>query len=178
RSPNPGLEAAAARLAAAVAGGERVLIHGDYDADGISGTALLMLGLRELGATVEAHVPNRLTDGYGIHPARVDELAARADLLVTVDCGISILAEGAALRARRGDVIVTDHHTPGEELPDCLVVHPRLSPLARAGLPELTGAGVAFHLLWALRERLGLEPPLDYADLATLGTVADVAPLL
>ena len=178
RSPNPGLEAAAARLAAAVAGGERVLIHGDYDADGISGTALLMLGLRELGATVEAHVPNRLTDGYGIHPGRVDELAARADLLVTVDCGISNLAEVAALRARGVDVIVTDHHTPGEELPDCLVVHPRLSPLARAGLPELTGAGVAFHLLWALRERLGLEPPLDYADLATLGTVADVAPLL
>src|SRR5690606_39739212 len=61
--------------------------------------------------------------------------------------------------------IVTDHHTPGEQLPDCLVVHPKLSPLARDGLPELTGSGVAFHLLWALHERLGLEAPLEYADL-------------
>src|SRR5690606_8137363 len=74
--------------------------------------------------------------------------------------------------------IVTDHHTPGEQLPDCLVVHPKLSPLARDGLPELTGSGVAFHLLWALHERLGLEAPLEYADLATIGTIADVAPLL
>lgn len=178
RSPNPSLEEAAARLARAIERGERVLVHGDYDADGITGTAVMLLGLRELGGKVEAHVPNRLTDGYGIHPGRVDELATRADLLLTVDCGVTNLAEIAALRARGVEVIVTDHHTPGSELPDCLVVHPCLSPLARAGLPELTGSGVAFHLLWALRERLGLEPPLDYADLATLGTVADVAPLL
>ncbi|HEX7038918.1 MAG TPA: single-stranded-DNA-specific exonuclease RecJ, partial [Trueperaceae bacterium] len=178
RSPNPGLDQAAERLAAAIASGRRVLIHGDYDADGITGSALLLLGLRELGGNVSAHVPNRLTDGYGIHPGRVDELASRADLLLTVDCGVTNLAEIAALRSRGVEVIVTDHHTPGEELPDCLVVHPRLSPLARAGLPELTGSGVAFHLLWALRERLGLEAPLDYADLATIGTIADVAPLL
>lgn len=178
RSPNPTLEAAAARLAQAVESGERVLVHGDYDADGITGTAIMLLGLRELGANVESHVPNRLTDGYGIHPGRVEDLAARADLLLTVDCGVTNLAEIADLQARGVEVIVTDHHTPGHELPDCLVVHPRLSPLARAGLPELTGSGVAFHLLWALRERLGLEAPLDYADLATMGTVADVAPLL
>ncbi len=178
RSPNPSLAEAAARLAGAIERGERVLIHGDYDADGITGTALLLLGLRELGAKASAHVPNRLTDGYGIHPGRVDELASRADLLLTVDCGVTNLEEIAALRARGVEVIVTDHHTPGPELPDCLVVHPRLSPLARAGLPELTGSGVAFHLLWALRERLGLDAPLDYADLATMGTVADVAPLL
>jgi len=177
-SPNPTLVEAAARLAEAVERGERVLIHGDYDADGITGTALLLLGLRELGGRVEAHIPNRLTDGYGIHPDRVEELAARADLLLTVDCGVTNLAEVAALKARGVEVIVTDHHTPGQELPDCLVVHPRLSPLARAGLPELTGSGVAFHLLWALRERLGLEPPFDYADLAAIGTIADVAPVL
>ncbi len=178
RSPNPGLVDAAARLAEAVQRGERVVVHGDYDADGITGTAILLLGLRELGGKVEAHVPDRLTDGYGISMARVDELASKADLLVTVDCGITNLAEVAALQARGVEVIVTDHHTPGDELPSCLVVHPRLSPLARAGLPELTGSGVAFHLLWALHERLGLEAPLDFADLATIGTIADVAPLL
>ena len=177
-SPNPSLAAAAERLAEAVRTRRRVLIHGDYDADGISGTAVLLLGLRELGAEVEAFIPDRLTDGYGVNPARLDEHAERAELFVTVDCGISNLAEVAELQRRGVEVIVTDHHTPGEELPECLVVHPGLSPLARQGLPELTGAGVAFHLLWALRQRLGLEAPLEYADLATLGTIADVAPLL
>ena len=177
-SPNPTLPLAAERLARAVRAGERILIHGDYDADGISGTATLLLGLRELGATVAAFIPDRLTDGYGIHPDRVPEHAERADLFLTVDCGVTNLREIAALQAAGVEVIVTDHHSPGEALPDCLVVHPGLSPAAGHGLPELTGAGVAFHLLWAVRDRLGLEPPLEYADLATLGTIADVAPLL
>jgi len=177
-SPNPALPEAAARLANAVHHQRRILIHGDYDADGISGTAILVLGLRELGANVEAFIPNRLTDGYGVNPDRVPEHAERAELFVTVDCGVSNLSEVAALQQLGVEVIVTDHHTPGEVLPDCLVVHPGLSPLAQHGLPELTGAGVAFHLLWALRSHLGLGAPLDYTDLATLGTIADVAPLL
>ncbi len=177
-SPNPALPAAAERLADAVRSGRRILIHGDYDADGISGTAVLLLGLRELGAKAEAFIPDRLTDGYGVNPERLDEHAERAELFITVDCGITNLEEVAELQRRGVEVIVTDHHTPGEQLPDCLVVHPGLSPLARQGLPELTGAGVAFHLLWALRLNLGLDAPLEYADLATLGTIADVAPLL
>lgn len=172
------LAEAASRLERAIRDRERILIHGDYDADGISGTAVLVLGLRELGATVDAFLPNRLEDGYGIHPDRVPEHAARADLFVTVDCGISNLSEVAQLTAAGVDVIVTDHHTPGDALPDCLVVHPGLSPTATPGSAELTGAGVAFHLLWALRRRMDLEPPLEFADLATLGTIADVAPLL
>lgn len=178
KSPNPALDAAAERLEQAVRERKRILIHGDYDADGISGTAVLLLGLRELGASVEAFIPDRLTDGYGIHPDRVPEHAEHAELFVTVDCGITNLSEIERLREAGVEVIVTDHHTPGDVTPDCLVVHPRLSPLAHHGLPELTGAGVAFHLLWALRERMGLEPPFEYADLAALGTIADVAPLL
>lgn len=177
-SPNPSLSEAAARLAKAIDHGERILIHGDYDADGITGTAILLLGLRELGAKADAFIPDRLRDGYGVHPDRVPEHAARADLFITVDCGISNAAEVARLRELGVDVMITDHHTPGETLPDALIVHPRLSPLAVHGLPELTGAGVAFHLLWALRERLGEPPPLDYVDLAAIGTIADVAPLL
>lgn len=178
KSPNPALDAAAERLERAVRERKRILIHGDYDADGISGTAVLLLGLRELGANVEAFIPDRLTDGYGIHPDRVPEHAERAELFVTVDCGITNLSEIARLSAAGVEVIVTDHHTPGDAAPDCLVVHPRLSPLAHHGLPELTGAGVAFHLLWALRDRMGLEPPFEYADMAAIGTIADVAPLL
>ncbi len=177
-SPNPALAQAAERLALAVRQNKRILVHGDYDADGISGTAVLYLGLQELGANVATFIPNRLTDGYGVHLDRVPEHIARSDLFITVDCGVTNLAEIEALQAADVEVIVTDHHTPGTALPDCLVVHPGLSPAARHGLPELTGAGVAFHLLWALRTALGMEAPLEYADLATLGTIADVAPLL
>ncbi len=174
----PDLERAAARLADAVEAGRRVLVHGDYDADGISGTAVLTLGLRALGGRVTPFIPHRILDGYGIHPDRVAEHAAACDLFVTVDCGISNLAEIRQLQAAGIEVIVSDHHAPGEDLPDCLVVHPATSPLAGHGLPQLTGAGLAYHLLWAVHERLGLEAPVAYADLATIGTIADVAPLL
>jgi single-stranded-DNA-specific exonuclease len=174
----PDLTAAADRLIEAIERGTRVRIHGDYDADGISGTAVLTLGLRALGAKITPFIPHRLRDGYGIHPDRVAEHAAGSDLLLTVDCGIGNLAEIEALQTAGVEVIVSDHHTPGERLPDCLIVHPARSPAAGRGLPELTGAGVAYHLLWAVHRRLGLDDPLAYADLATIGTIADVAPLL
>ena len=177
-TPIPELNEAAARLEHALQSKRRILIHGDYDADGISGTAVLVLGLRALGGNVTPFIPNRLTDGYGVSPHRVKEHAARADLFITVDCGISNLEEVKRLQAKGVEVIVTDHHHPGQRTPDCLVVHPSLSPSAKKGLPELTGAGVAYHLLWALHERLGLEAPTDYSDLAAIGTIADVAPLL
>lgn len=177
-APIEALEVAAERLELAIRQDKRILVHGDYDADGISGTAVLTLGLRELGATVTPFIPDRLTDGYGIHPERVEEHAERCELFVTVDCGVTNLDEIARLQRTGVEVIVTDHHTPGDVLPDCLVVHPATSPLASGGLPQLTGAGVAFHLLWALRRRLGLGRPDDYADLASIGTIADVAPLL
>ena len=177
-APIPRLDDAAERLALAIERRERILLHGDYDADGVTGTALLTLGLRALGGRVTPFVPDRLGDGYGVSPARVDEHAAKADLFVTIDCGISNVAEVARLRAAGVDVIVTDHHVPGETLPDALVVHPALAPSDEHGTADLTGAGVAYHLLWALHRRLGLEAPLEYADLATIGTVADVAPLL
>jgi single-stranded-DNA-specific exonuclease len=174
----PTLDDAAGRLAQALDRGERILVHGDYDADGITGTAVLTLGLRALGGRVEPFLPNRLTHGYGLHPDLVDAHAARSELLVTVDCGIANVDEVAHLRNAGVDVIVTDHHTPGTRLPDALVVHPSLAADAPPLGAEPTGAGVAFHLLWRLHRRLGLDDPLDYADLATIGTVADVAPLL
>jgi single-stranded-DNA-specific exonuclease len=174
----PDLDAAAERLEVALKQKKRIVIHGDYDADGISGTSVLTLGLRALGGNVTPYIPNRLTDGYGIHPERINEHAEKADLFLTVDCGITNVQEIKRLQEAGVEVILTDHHQPAHELPKCLIVHPKMSPLARQGLPELTGAGVAFHLLWALHNRLGLEAPLEYADLATLGIIADVAPLM
>ena len=174
----PTLPLVAERLEVALRQKKRILIHGDYDADGITGTAVLTMGLRALGAKVIPFIPNRLTDGYGIHPERVREHAELADVFISVDCGISNLEEIRFLQEAGVEVIISDHHQPGTELPDCLVVHPKLSPLAQTGLPELTGAGVAYHLLWALHERLGLPAPLEYSDIASIGIIADVAPLM
>lgn len=174
----PTLQLAALRLNKAISEQKRILIHGDYDADGISGTAVLTMGLRSIGARVDTFIPNRLTDGYGVSMQHVEQHAGNADVFVTVDCGISNLAEIAALQEAGVEVIVTDHHTPGQQLPDCLVVHPRYADDAAPDKPELTGAGVAWHLLWAVYRLRGLPAPLEYADLASIGTIADVAPLL
>ncbi len=179
RSPLPNADEAAERIAYALKTGERILIHGDYDADGITGSAVLTRGLGDLDGHVEAFLPNRLTHGYGVSESMVDEHASRADLFVTVDCGITNHEAVRMLRERGVDVIVTDHHTPGQAMPDALVVHPRHdNPTAHAEIGELTGAGVAYHLLWAVHDRLNMPPPDAYADLAAIGTVADVAPIL
>ena len=178
RSPNPALEEAAKRIVAAIRAKKRIRIHGDYDADGITGSSVLTLGLRELGANVHAFIPHRLTDGYGVHPDRVPEHLESCDLFITVDCGVSNLEEIARIVAGGVEAIVTDHHSPGHDLPGCLIVHPALAPNYHHDLPALTGSGVAFHLLWAVRQELGLEPPYEFADLAAIGTIADCAPLL
>lgn len=177
-TPNPALHEAARRLIAAIEAGKRIRIHGDYDADGVTATSVLVLGLRALGADVHGFIPHRLNEGYGIHIDRVQEHAGACDLLVTVDCGVSNLEEVQALLAAGTEVIVTDHHAPGEDFPDCLVVHPHLTPNYDPQQHNLTGAGVAYHLLWAVREQLGLPEPRELAALACLGTIADVAPLL
>ena len=174
RAAIPAFAEAVDRLLAAMSRSERILVHGDYDADGVSATALLTLALRALGGTVTPYVPDRLSDGYGIHPQRVDAHAAGADLVVTVDCGIGNVAEIAALRAAGTDVIVTDHHLAGAKRPDAIVVHPDDG----VGSHGLTGAGIAYHLVWALHERLGVEAPVRFADIAAIGTIADVAPLV
>jgi single-stranded-DNA-specific exonuclease len=177
-TPNPALIEAARRIVVAVNAGKRIRIHGDYDADGVSATAILVWGLRELGATVHGFIPHRLVEGYGVHPDRVAEHADSADLIVTVDCGVTNIEEVKTLLSLGVDVIVTDHHSPGPDFPDCLVVHPHLTEHYDPALHNLTGAGVAYHLLWAVYNELGRLAPLHLSPLATLGTVADVAPLV
>ncbi|WP_018112439.1 single-stranded-DNA-specific exonuclease RecJ [Thermus igniterrae] len=172
--PLKGLDQAVDLLLAAIREGKRIRIHGDYDADGLTGTALLLRGLRALGADVHPFIPHRLEEGYGVLMERVPEHVEGCDLFLTVDCGIANHAELRELLENGVEVLVTDHHTPRETPPPGVVLHPAYTP----GLSEHpTGAGVAFLLLWALYRRLDLPPPLEYADLAAVGTIADVAPL-
>ena len=176
-----GLDAAADLLAEAVTAGRRICIAGDYDADGATSTALLLRGLRALGAQHLDHViPDRFTMGYGLSPALVDAAHAReAEVLVTVDCGIANVAGVTHAKALGMQVIVTDHHLPGPELPAAdAIVNPNVPG---DGFPSkaLAGVGVAFYLLAALRARLGRDKLAlaDLLDLVALGTVADVVPL-
>jgi single-stranded-DNA-specific exonuclease len=176
-----GMAEARERVDRALRRGEPIAVHGDYDADGITATFLLVGVLRELGAEVRWRLPNRFSEGYGISAAAVDELAAAGvKLLVTVDCGITARAEVARAQALGMDVIVTDHHELEGDPPACVVVSPKLG-----GYPDahLAGVGVAFKLAHALLEDGGEEPtdlPLalrPYTDLVAVGTIADVVSL-
>ena len=176
----PGLLDAVDRIERALRDGERILVHGDYDVDGISGAALLTHWLRRCGGDVEAFVPHRLKDGYDFGPAGVAAaLEAGATLVVTVDCGIR--AHDAVAEAKRAglDVIVTDHHRPTETLPDALaVVNPNRSDSTYPN-PGLAGAGVAFKLCqqMALERDMPLEELLPQLDLVALASIADLVPL-
>ena len=174
-----GMDAAVARLQHAVSRREPILICGDYDADGVTGMALLVSGLRRAGAEVGYAVPNRLEHGYGLPASVVDDAAARGvRVLVTVDHGISAHAEVALARSRGLDVIVCDHHLPPSTLPPATAI---LDPRQR-GCPypfkDLCGVGVAFKLLQAF---YGPEAGDEYwplLDLVALGTIADLVPVV
>ena len=186
RVPDPfllaGMERAVELLAQALDTGRRVVVHGDYDVDGISATALMLHGLADLGMAAEHYLPSRFVEGYGLSRAAVETIAAAGDaLLVTVDCGVNYPDEVALARQLGLDVIVTDHHQLGEVVPDCPVVHPRVGDYPST---ELCGVGVALKVLHGLHvaregaERNVLPAALAaHLDLVALGTVADVVPL-
>src|SRR5450755_2343180 len=175
-----GLDAAVRLLAAHRAAG-RVLVIGDFDADGATSTALVVRALRALRfAHVDFLVPNRFRFGYGLTPEIVALAATRApSLIVTVDNGVSSVAGVEAARAIGVPVLVTDHHLPGSVLPRAeVIVNPNL-PGSQFGSPALAGVGVAFYLAAALARALGEASfrTADYLDLVALGTVADMVPL-
>jgi single-stranded-DNA-specific exonuclease len=181
-----GLEAATGLLADAIARDRHIVVVGDFDCDGATACAVGVRGLRLLGARRVSHaVPNRMVHGYGLSPGLVDDLAAlQPQLLVTVDHGVACLAGVAAAKARGWQVLVTDHHLPGEVLPPAdAIVNPNLRG---DGFPSkaLAGVGVMFYVLLALRRRLrsdgvlAEEPDLSsLLDLVAVGTVADLVPL-
>jgi single-stranded-DNA-specific exonuclease len=175
-----GMAQAVARLRQAIAAGETVLVHGDYDVDGICSTALYVRALRMMGARAEPFVPRRLVDGYDLSEAGVRAaVEIGAKLILTCDCGI--VAHDAVRQARAAgiDVIVTDHHTPGPDLPDAIaVVNPNRHDCA---YPDkgLAGVGVAWKVCCALAEEIGFprERLFSFLDLVALATIADIAPL-
>jgi len=169
------MAAAVERIRAAVASGERICVHGDYDADGICATALALLVLRELGADAVWHLPSRFEEGYGVSRETLVRLADDGiGLVLTVDCGITAVDEVAEAKERGVDVVVTDHHRPGDTLPDCPIVATRPSAYP---FPELSGTGVVYKLGEAL---LGHESTFlrRQLDLVGLATIADVVPLV
>jgi single-stranded-DNA-specific exonuclease len=168
-----GIERAVALIEHHRDAGSRIVVHGDYDVDGVCATAIMVRALRSVGAEVGWFLPSRTEDGYGLALATVERLAGRGTgLLITVDCGITAVEEVQAARAAGLDVIVTDHHSPRPDgqLPDCALVHPGVCGYP---CPELCGTGVAFKLAQAL----GASTAEEDRDLVALATVADLMPL-
>jgi single-stranded-DNA-specific exonuclease len=176
----PDLDKAVDRIQSAVSAGETILVHGDYDVDGISSVALLTRALRSVGATVVPFVPNRLRDGYDLGEAGVRAAReAGARVVVTCDCGTNAVEPVSALCTQGVDVIVTDHHLPSGPLPDCLAVLNPRRPDSTYPDRDLAAVGVAFKLaLGVVRALRGNENRVwGMLDLVALATVADVAPL-
>ena len=167
------------RLRTAIERREKVLIFGDYDVDGVLSVVILMRALRNLGADVDYYIPERLKEGYGIKDEHLQVVEERgAGLVISVDCGIKAVSFARKARARGVDMIITDHHRPGDELPPAWAI---LNPvLADSGYPfrGLAGVGVVFKLLQALLTKEGKSAALpSYAKLVAIGTIADVAEL-
>lgn len=160
------------RVRAALEAGRRICVYGDYDVDGVTAAAILSLHLSSLGADVRAYLPDRHREGYGLNEEAVRALAKDTDLLLTVDCGVNAVDMAALAKELGMDIVITDHHRPGANLPDCPLVDPLLNGYP---CPHLSGAGVAFKLVEALS---GRAAAMEYVDLAALSTVADVVPLL
>ncbi|HEY7311526.1 MAG TPA: single-stranded-DNA-specific exonuclease RecJ [Gemmataceae bacterium] len=183
----PGVPEAAERLLRAARAGRRIFVYGDYDVDGVTGSAILLGVLKLIGAAADLYVPHRLEEGYGLNRDALRQIAeAGASLVVTVDCGIASLDEAEEAKRLGLELIVTDHHEFKDTLPDAAVlVHPRL-PGANYPFGKLSGSAVAFKLAWALAQRACGSPKvtprfrdylLDAVALAALGVVADVVPL-
>ncbi len=169
-----GMDEIVALVWAAIEAGERITVHGDFDVDGVSATALLISTLRDLGADCDWLIPDRIADGYGLSTENVEKLAVRGTgLLITVDCGITAVEQVALAQELGMEVVVTDHHQRDAELPGCLILHPEVSDYP---FTSLCGTAVAWKLACALRE--GAAAADKDLDLVALATVADVVPLV
>jgi single-stranded-DNA-specific exonuclease len=168
------MDAVVARVGAAIAAGQRITVHGDFDVDGVCATTVMVSTLRALGAECDWLIPDRIGDGYGLSAPNIEKLAQRGTrLMITVDCGVTAVDEVRVARELGIETVVTDHHQAGDELPDCPILHPEVSNYPFA---SLCGTAVAWKLSCALRDA-SHEDQTDL-DLVALATVADVVPLV
>lgn len=169
-----GMDLAVDRIKKAINGGEPIMVFGDYDADGVTSTTVMMTVLQDLGADVQFYIPNRFTEGYGPNaPAFQYAADIGIQLIITVDTGISAVNEAKVAKELGLDLIITDHHEPGPELPEALaIIHPKL-PESAYPFRDLAGVGVAFKLAHALYGKI----PEHLLEIAAIGTIADLVPL-
>ena len=184
----PDIEKASIRINEAVRRGEKIVIYGDYDVDGLSATALMYRCLKLVGAQVSYYIPERLEEGYGLNTDAIKKLKeGGADVILTVDCGINACREADVARSFGIDLIITDHHQPGQEIPNAFaVVNPKLKT-SQCAFKHFSGVGIAFKLAWAIGQHLSPQRKvstefkdflLSAVGLVALGTIADVVPLL
>ena len=175
------MDRAVERIKFALENGEKICVYGDFDADGVTATALLYSYLETLGADVTYYIPDRESEGYGMHKSAVDTLSNdNINLIITVDTGISAASEVAYAKSLGIDTVVTDHHMPGEILPDaCAVVNPHRKD-CKSRFKQISGVGVAFKLVCAIEgEYADIDMLLDnYSDLVCIGTIGDIVPLV
>ncbi len=177
--PMMGISKAVDRILEARRSGERVVVYGDFDADGVTATAILLGALEGAGMAVKHYIPSRFEEGYGLNAKSLEQIREwGTDLVITVDCGIRAVKEANLAKTLGMDLIITDHHEPGEEMPEAMaIVNPR-QPGDEYPFKDLSGAGLAYKLAQALHKSAGVDDDDLGLDLVALGTVADVSPLL
>ena len=169
------------RIQKAIDSHERITIYGDYDVDGTTATALLYLGLKRIGAEIDFYIPHRMIDGYGLSLNSLDFLRdSGSSLIISVDCGVNAQEEIEAINAMGMEIIITDHHNPKDNLPPAYaIINPKL-PGCNYPYPDLAGVGVAYKLLCAVYQKVGIDSEenlMKYMDLVAVGTIADIVPL-
>lgn len=169
------IDKAVQKIKQAISEHKKILVYGDYDSDGICASTILYLHFKSLGADVNVYIPNRFENGYGIGVEAIEEIQAyyMPDLIVTVDLGITAIEEVEILKQEGIDIVITDHHIPLAEIPDCIVVDPKLE--SDYGFDALCGAGVAMKLVEAMS---GRKEANKYLDIASIATVGDIVPLI
>ena len=177
----PDMKKAVDRIVKAIEKNERIIVYGDYDADGITSSSILKRFMKEIDVDIDIYIPNRLTEGYGLNEKAVRDIAEKGyNLIITVDCGITSIEETELAKSLGVDVIITDHHEPGEEIPNAIAVVDCKRKDNSYKFRELAGCGVAFKVTQALSAKLDIQEDicLRNLDLACIGTISDIVPLI
>lgn len=174
----PDMHRAVRRLASAITSGETIAVYGDFDADGVTGCAVVSIALERLGARVLPYIPHRVDEGHGLNADAIMDLKERgANLVVTVDCGVTDVAEVGLARELGMETIITDHHVPPADLPDAVAIVDPRHPKATVAPSPLAGVGLGLKLVQGLHQHLQTPVPTQFLQLAAIGTIADLVPL-